>query len=131
MCLNLKNHHQVNIYETHGNQKSKTYNKHKKLKIKEHKHKTREVKVTTSCPTLHNSMDYTVYGILQARILEWLAFPFSRGSFQPRDRTQVSCIAGRFFTSWATGKALVKQIAIDIPNTNPAHVNIWGLTYCY
>ena len=42
-------------------------------------------------------MDYTVPGILQARILEWVAFPFSRGSFQPRDRTQVSHIAGGFF----------------------------------
>ena len=39
-------------------------------------------------------MDYTVHGILQARILEWVAFPFSRGSSQPRDQTQVSNIAG-------------------------------------
>ena len=46
-----------------------------------------------------SSMDYTVYGILQARILEWVAFPFSRGSSQPKDRTQVSCIARGFFTS--------------------------------
>ena len=45
---------------------------------------------------------YTVHGILQARILEWVAIPFSKGSSQPRDQTQVSCIAGRFFTSWAT-----------------------------
>ena len=44
-------------------------------------------------------MDYTVRGILQARILEWVAFPFSKRSSQPRDRTQVSCIVGRFFTS--------------------------------
>ena len=43
-----------------------------------------------------------VHGILQARILEWVAFPFSRGSSQPRDPTHVSCIAGEFFTSWAT-----------------------------
>ena len=42
---------------------------------------------------------HTVRGILQARILEWVAFPFSRGSFQPRDRTQVSRIAGGVFTS--------------------------------
>ena len=42
---------------------------------------------------------------IQARILEWVAFPFSRGSSQPRDRTQVSHIAGRFFTSWATREA--------------------------
>ena len=47
-------------------------------------------------------IDYTVQGILQARILEWVAFPFSRESFQPRDRTEVSHIAGGFFTSWAT-----------------------------
>ena len=40
--------------------------------------------------------------ILQARILEWVAIPFSRGSFQPRDWTWVSCIAGRCFTDWAT-----------------------------
>ena len=42
------------------------------------------------------------HGILQARILEWAVFPFSRGSSQSRDQTQVSHIAGRFFTSWAT-----------------------------
>ena len=59
------------------------------------------VQVTPLFPTLCNSMDYTVRGILQASILEWVAFPFSRGSSQPRDRTQVSHIAGRFFTSWA------------------------------
>ena len=44
---------------------------------------------------LCNPIDYTVHGILQARILEWVAFPFSRGSSQPRDRTQVSHIAGQ------------------------------------
>ena len=44
---------------------------------------------------------WTVHGILQTRILEWVAFPFSRGSSQPRDWTQVSRIAGRFFTRWA------------------------------
>ena len=58
-----------------------------------------KVKVAQSCLTLCDPMDYTVPGILQARILEWVAFPFSRGSSQPRDQTQVSCIAGRFFTS--------------------------------
>ena len=61
-----------------------------------------QVKVTQSCLTLWNPKDYTVHGILQARILAWVAIPFSRGSSQPRDRTQVSCIAGGFFTSWAT-----------------------------
>jgi len=44
-------------------------------------------------------MDYIVHGILQARILEWVAIPFFRGSSQPRDQTQVSSIAGGFFTS--------------------------------
>ena len=43
-----------------------------------------KVKVSQSCPTLHDPMDYTVHGILQARILEWVAFPFSRGSSQPK-----------------------------------------------
>ena len=50
-------------------------------------------------------MDHTAHGILQARILEWVAFPFSKGSSQPRDQNQVSCIAGRFFTSWAKREA--------------------------
>ena len=58
-----------------------------------------KVKVTQSCPTLGNPMDYTVRGILQTRILEWESFPFSRGPSQPRGQTQVSCIAGGFFTS--------------------------------
>ena len=59
------------------------------------------VKVAHSCPTLCDPVDCTVHGILQGRTLEWVAFPSSRGSFQPRDRTQVSCIAGGFFTCWA------------------------------
>ena len=63
------------------------------------------VKLAPLCPTLCDLMDYTVHGILQARILEWVAFPFSRGFSQPRDRIQVSCIAGGFFTSWATREA--------------------------
>ena len=64
-----------------------------------------KVKVIQSCPTLCDPMDYTVQGILQARILEWVAFPFSRGSSQPMDETQVSHIASGFFTSWATKEA--------------------------
>ncbi|CAI9161018.1 unnamed protein product [Rangifer tarandus platyrhynchus] len=59
----------------------------------------RKVKVAQSCPTPCDPMEYTVHGILQARILEWVAVPFSRVSSQPRDRTQVSRIGGRFFTS--------------------------------
>ena len=64
-----------------------------------------EVKIIQSCLTLCDPMDYIVHGILQARILEWVAFPFSRESSQPRDQTQVSRTAGRFFTTWATRKA--------------------------
>ena len=58
-----------------------------------------KAKVAQSSRTLCNLIDYTVHGILSARILEWVAFPFSRGSSQPRDRTQVSFMAGGFFTS--------------------------------
>ena len=69
-----------------------------------------KVLVIQSCPTLYNPTDSlpgsSIHGILQARLLEWFAIPFSRGSFQPRDWTQVSCIAGRFFTIWATREAL-------------------------
>ena len=68
------------------------------------------VLVTQSCPNLCNLMDWsipfsTVHGILQARILEWVAIPFSRGSFWSKDQTGVSCIAGRFFTIWTTREA--------------------------
>ena len=60
-----------------------------------------------SCPTLCDPVDCSppgssIHGILQARILEWGAISFSRGSSQPRDWTQVSCIAGRRFNHWAT-----------------------------
>ena len=71
-----------------------------------------KVKVAQSCLTLCDPMDYTVHGILQARILEWIDFPFSRGSFQPRDWTHVSHIAGRFFTSWATREASMGRTTV-------------------
>ena len=63
--------------------------------------------VAQLCPTLCDPVDYSplgssIHGILQARILEWVAISFSRGSSQPRDQTQISRIAGKFFTSWAT-----------------------------
>ena len=62
-----------------------------------------EVLVVQSCPMLCDPMDCStpgssVHGILQARTLEWLPIPFSRGPSQPRDQTRVSCIAGRGFT---------------------------------
>ena len=53
----------------------------------------------SSCSTLCNSIDYIAHGFLEARVLEWVAFPFARGSSQPRDWTQVSRIAGGFFTN--------------------------------
>ena len=73
------------------------------------------MKVAQSCLTLCDPMDYTAHGILQARILEWVATPFSRGSSQPRNRTQVSCIPSRSFTSWATREALVTWPGIIKP----------------
>ena len=66
--------------------------------------------VAKSCPTLATPMDCSppgssVHGIFQARILEWISISFSRGSFQPRNWTQVSGTAGRFFTNWAMREA--------------------------
>ena len=68
--------------------------------------------ITQSCLIICDPMDCSprgssVHGIPQARILQWVAIPFSRGSSQPRDQTQVSRIAGRFFTVWATREAHV------------------------
>ena len=67
-------------------------------------------KLLQSCLTLCDPMDCTppdssVYGILQARMLEWVAIPFSWRSSRPRDQTRVSCIAGGLFTVWATWEA--------------------------
>ena len=72
----------------------------------------KEREVAQSCPTLCNPVDcslpgFSVHGILQARILEWAAISFFRGSSQPRDRTRVSCIVDRRFTVWATREALM------------------------
>ena len=74
--------------------------------------------VAQACLILCNSMDYglpgsSVYGILQAKILEWVAISSSRGSFKSRDRTQVSCMAGGFFTIWATREAHICLLFID------------------
>ena len=63
---------------------------------------------------------HTVHGILQVRILEWVAFPFSRGFSQLRDRTQVSHIAGGFFTKGATREAL-KGFVAPAPTTLGSH----------
>ena len=69
------------------------------------------VSVIQSCPTHETPWTAgpgsSVHGILQARILEWMAIPFSRGSSRPRDQTQVSRTAGRPFTAWAPGRPLL------------------------
>ena len=64
--------------------------------------------------TLCDPMEFPVHGILQARILEWVAIPFSRASSQPRDWTWVYCIADRFFTVWATGEALADRLLQEL-----------------
>ena len=79
------------------------------------KTKVKESEVAQSCPTLCDHMDFSppgssIHGIFQARVLEWIAISFSRGSSQPRDRTQVSCIAGRRFTVWASREALKTKL---------------------
>ena len=75
----------------------------------------KESVVAQSCLTLCDPMDcsppdFSIHGSLQARILEWVAIPFSRGSFWPRDWAWVSCIAGRFLTVWATRGLLIHSI---------------------
>ena len=94
--------------------------------------KTVKIKVIQSCLTLCDPMDYTVHGILQARLLEWVAVPFSRGSSQPRDGTQVSCIAGGFFTSWPPGK--YKNTGVGslslLQGIFLTHELNWGLLCC-
>ena len=63
-----------------------------------------KVKVAQSCPTFYDPMDYTVHGILQARILEWVAFPFSRGSSQPRGQTLVFALQADSLPAESQGK---------------------------
>ena len=75
-------------------------------------------------------MIYTVHQILQACILEWVDFPFSRGSSQPRVQTQVSCITGRFFIIWATWEHLKErnsEVAQSCPTLcNPTDCSLSG-----
>ena len=82
-----------------------------------------KVKIAQSCQTLWGSMDcslpgYFVHGILKGWILEGAAIPFSRGSSQPRDRTQVSHIIGRFFTIWVTRE--IQEYWSGLPIPSPA-----------
>ena len=78
-----------------------------------------EVLVAQLCLTLYNSVNCnppgsSVHGISQAKILEWVAMPSSRGPFRPRHQTQVSCIAGRVFTIWDNKEALGTWIYIKL-----------------
>ena len=87
------------------------------------------VKVYQSCSTLCDPMDYTVHGILQARKLEWVTCPFSRGSSRPKNWTRVSCTAGRFFTNWAATEALGKVASgIKLRNWGQIHYTVKNLT---
>ena len=90
------------------------------------------MKVTQLCLTLCNPMDYTVHGILQPRILEWVAFPFSRGSSQLRDQTQVSCIAGDSLLAEPQGKP--KNTGMGslslLQRIFPTKESNWGLLHC-
>ena len=75
-----------------------------------HQKKKKKKEVAQLCPTLCDPTDCSllgssIHGIFQARVLEWVAISFSRESYQPRDRTQVSHIAGRFLTVWVIREA--------------------------
>ena len=86
-----------------------------KLKYQEIFHISESILSSLSCAWLFvTPMDYTVHGILHARILEWVALPFSRGPSQPRDWTQVSRIADGFLTSWARREAWDREWIVQI-----------------
>ena len=68
-----------------------------------------EVKVAQSCPTLCYPMTYTVHGFLQARILEWVAFPFSRGSSQPRIEPRSPTLLADSLPAEPQGKPLLRK----------------------
>ena len=92
----------------------------------------KESEIARSCPTLCDPVDCSppgssVHGILQARILEWVAISFSRGSSQPRDQTQVSHVAGRRFILWAT-----RVCSKSSPPSYPLHLTAdKQKTYCF
>ena len=95
-----------------------------------------ESEVAQSCPTLCNIMDcslpcFSVHGIFQARIQEWVDMPFSRGSSQARDQAQVSCTAGRGFNLWAAREALACYRRSKIkPETGRQYLqNTWVWMY--
>ena len=76
--------------------------------------------VAQSCPTLCDPMDYSlqgfsIHGVFQARVLEWVTISFSLGSSWPRDQIQVSRIVGRHFTIWATREAHMQSTSCEMP----------------
>ena len=88
-----------------------------------------DVLVHQSCLTLCDPMDCSLPGssvheILQARILEWVAIPFSRGFSQPRDQTWVSCFVGRFITVWATREAHMCSCCCSVAQLCLTHCNL-------
>ena len=97
------------------------------------------VVVIQLCLTLGNTMDCrppgsSVHGILWAKILEWVAIPFSMWSFQPRDWTLVSCIAGRCFTIWATREVALhllenycKLMTVNVAQSCPTLCDPWTI----
>ena len=92
------------------------------------KHKSYQSEVAQSCPTLCDPMDCSlpgssVHGIFQARVLEWGAISFSRGSSQPRDWTLVSRIAGRCFNLWAT--RAIKGPSNSTPGIDPRELKTY------
>ena len=97
--------------------------------------------VTQSCLTLWDPMDCilpgsSVYSISHARILEWVAIPFSRVSSPPRDWTQVFCIAGRFFIVWVTWENQYINKLLLKTNTNkqtkkPRDLKLMNLAFFY
>ena len=108
--------------------------------------------IAQSCPILWDPMDCSppaslVHGIFQARILEWVAISFSRRHSWPRDWTQVSCIAGRRFTVWATKEVMLDIISGDcfitgslflwfffkhiLPTPHPSLLYLWGWNFFF
>ena len=89
--------------------------------------------VAKLCLTLCNPMECSqpgssVHGILQARILEWVAILFSRGSSWPRDQSRVSCIAGEFFTLWATSETLKSKRKCSSLSHVQLFATLWTVT---
>ena len=90
------------------------------------------MKVAQSCPTLHHPMGYTVHGILRARILEWVAFPFFRGSSQPRDRTRSPTLQTHSLPTEPQGKPKntgVGSLSL-LQRIFPIQGSNWGLLQC-